>query len=252
MKHISPELRSRLASEYVLGTLRGGARRRFEQFLKSDFALRAEVARWETDLTPMAERLIPITPPDRVWANIQTRIGGAATAPARATPTTSWFDSVKFWRTLSMGAAAFATVLLATLVTLRANVAPANVEPPDPMMLAVLEEQGDPRMVVEQPKSGLLMVKMVKPWKTMPDQSLELWVFPKDGPPRSLGVVSHDKDSVIAMADMDLRLLDGNMFALSKEPIGGSPTGTPTGKVVCKGMIAHMPPKPIKKSPPQI
>ena len=252
MKHVTPELRSELAAEYVLGTMRGGARRRFEQFLRSDYALRAEVAKWEADLTPMAERLKPVRPPDHVWANIQARIGGTNLESAARKPVASWFDSVKFWRMLGTGFAALATVLLATLFTLRANVGPANNEPQDPMMLAVLEDQGDPRMVVEQPKSGLLMVKMVKPWKTMSDQSLELWVIPKDGPPRSLGVISHDKDSTIVMADMDLRLLDGNMFALSKEPMGGSPTGTPTGKVVCKGMIAHMPPKPIKKSPAQI
>ncbi len=238
MKHVTPVVRSQLAGEYVLGTMRGGARRRFEQFLKSDYALRAEVARWEADLTPMAERLKPITPPDHVWANIQARIGGANVATAAKTPAASWFDSVKFWRGFGMGAAALATVLLATLVTFR-----SNVETQDPMMLAVLEDGGNARMVVEQPKSGLLMVKMIKPWKTMADKSMELWVIPKIGAPRSLGVINDDGETKLAMTDMEVRLTDGTVFALTREDRGGSPTGAPTSSVLCKGTIARMPPK---------
>ncbi len=246
MKLNNPELISRLASEYVLGTLRGGARRRFVQMMQHDAALREAVATWEAHLTPLAERLKPIAPPKRVWNNIESRINSGT--PARATqprahvtaetPETGGFwSNLTFWRGLGLAGTSLAAVLLA--FTLRTSPV-ANTEP---MMLAVLEDQGEARMIVEQPKSGYLMVKMVKPWVGGEDKSMELWVLPKDGAPRSLGLLNDIGDTKLAKPDMDIRLTDGTVFALSKEPRGGSPTGAPTGMVLCKGVIARMPAK---------
>jgi anti-sigma-K factor RskA len=239
----NPELVSRLASEYVLGTLRGGARRRFAQMMRTDAALREAVATWETHLTPLAERLEPIAPPKRVWNNIESRINSGAPARAAqertqvASETGGFWSSLTFWRGLGFAATTAAAVLLA--FTLRTTPAVNN----EPMMMAVLEDQGEARMIVEQPKSGYLMVKMVKPWATAEDKSMELWVIPKDGAPRSLGLLNDTGDTKLAKPDMDIRLTDGTVFALSKEPKGGSPTGAPTGMVLCKGVIARMPAK---------
>ncbi len=249
MKLINTDLRIRLAAEYVIGTLHGGARRRFEQFLKSDYALRAEVAEWETHFMPLIDRIKPVAPPDRVWANIQARIGGNSPfVTSNATSNTRWLSNLKFWRGLGMGASLVATVLLATLFTLRSNV---NADG-DPVMMAVLEDQGVARMVVEQPKSGLLMVKMVKPWGARPNQSMELWVIPKDGAPRTLGVINDNGETRITMPDMDHRLTDGTVFAITNEPKGGSPSGKPTGAIMCKGTIARMPVKTDQKPRAQI
>jgi anti-sigma-K factor RskA len=243
----NPELVSRLASEYVLGTLRGGARRRFAQMMRADATLREAVAIWETHLTPLAEHLEPIAPPKRVWNNIESRISGsmpesranAGVSSTSATPAKGGvWSSLTFWRGLGFAGTSLAAVLLA--FTLRTNPAAVNTEP---MMMAVLEDKGEARMIVEQPKSGYLMVKMVKPWVGGEDKSMELWVIPKDGAPRSLGLLNDTGDTKLAKPDMDIRLTDGTVFALSKEPRGGSPTGAPTGMVLCKGVIARMPAK---------
>jgi anti-sigma-K factor RskA len=60
MNYGDPRLRAMLASEYVLGTLHGRARRRFERLLGEDAGLRVTVEAWQNRLTPLAEALPPV------------------------------------------------------------------------------------------------------------------------------------------------------------------------------------------------
>ena len=76
-----PELQERLAAEYVLGTLRGRARIRFEDWARNDAAVRLRVEAWQARLSPLTETIAPVRPPRRVWKGIEARIG-AASAPA--------------------------------------------------------------------------------------------------------------------------------------------------------------------------
>ncbi len=253
MKLDHRELQSRLAAEYVLGTLHGGARRRFEEYLRSHQALRETVAKWEAYLLPLADGIAPVAPPQRVWEKIAGQLGINESQPltrtskqnaAKSAASGGLFHNFSFWRTLGLGASAYALALTAVLVM------SDGWQAADPMLTAVLEEQGIARMVVEQPRSGMLMVKMVKPWKTAPSNSLQLWVMPKDGPARSIGIINQDGSTKIKMHDMDAMLTDGLAFAVTKEPMGGSPTGKPSGMILCKGVIAKMPPKQAAK--PQI
>jgi anti-sigma-K factor RskA len=242
MKLGNPDLRSRLASEYVLGTLRGGARRRFEEYMRHDASLRADVLRWETHLTPLSERLAPVTPHDRVWAKIAARLNGQHTTASANSNAAGLWESLAFWRSLGLGASGLAVALLTAMLVLK------PVEQ-GPMLTAVLAEDNNvARVFVEQPRSGMLMVRMVAPWKTMNGKALELWVVPKDGPPRSLGLINETGETRLALTGMDEKLSGGLVFALSQEPPGGSPTGQPTGSVMCKGAIAHLPPK-LPRSP---
>ena len=256
MKLTQPDLQSRLAAEYVLGTMRGGARRRFEDYLRMPHQrrLREQVAEWEAHLTPLADRLPAVTPPARVWHRIEAAISGGKTPVLTGTSSQNavkkpanqgLFDSFAFWRNLGLGASSLSAALLITLVT--SNAFRAEQEP---TMTAVLEDQGVARLVVEQPKSGLLVVKMVKPWMPSPGNSMQLWVIPAAGLPRSLGIINDTGKTKFATGDMDVKLADGLVFALSKEPAGGSPTGQPTGMILCKGTIAKLPPKQTPR--PQI
>ncbi len=246
MKLGDPELRARLASEYVLGTMKGGARRRFDEYLKRDAALRAEVARWETHLMPLNERLQPVTPHARVWEKIAARIGGSkADMPVVEKKPVGLWESLAFWRNLGLGASGVAVALLSAMLVLK----PIDQSP---MLTAVLAEDNNiARVFIQQSKSGLLTVKMVTPWQTMNGMALELWVVPKEGAPRSLGVINDTGETRLSLAGMDEKLSGGLVFAISKEPPGGSPTGQPSpGSVVCKGAIAHMPSSSKQPRPP--
>jgi len=240
MKLAHPGLRSALAAEYVLGTMRGAARRRFESYLQSDDALRHEVQRWESHLLPLADRLPAVAPPDRVWKRIEARLDQNAAGKAGPAPSSLW-SSLAFWRNLGLASSGLAAALVVAVLALK------PVEPDRVLSAVLAEENNVVRIVVEQPRAGLLNVKMVKPWRTDSGFAHELWVIPKQGAPRSVGVINDATDTQIRLAGLDARLADGAAFAVSLEPPGGSPTGAPTGKVVCQGSIAWM---PVKSSRP--
>src|SRR5688572_17970517 len=105
MKLRNQQLRDRIAAEYVLGTLSGLARRRFQQMLRYDKWLRRTVADWEARLLPLAEAAPEVEPPAHLWHAIRKRISGRR-APEPAAP------RVGFWRMLALGTSALAAVLL--------------------------------------------------------------------------------------------------------------------------------------------
>ena len=232
-------VRQQLCGEYVLGTLRGGARRRFAQLLRRDARLALDVALWEAQLTPLASHISPQAPSNAVWQSIEARLFAAnlATKPIRAPveTKTSWWNNLVLWRTASFGSAAAAFALGAVLLVGK----PSPLSGP-PMATAVLADAGDARIIVEQPKHGMVMVHMVKPWKASTGTSLELWIIPKDGAPISLGLINDEGDTKITSKQVDRIMAVGATVALSKEVKGGSTTGKPA-MVLCQGMLAVMP-----------
>lgn len=227
MRKLSAELANALAAEYVLGTLRGRARKRFEVLAHAEPDVAAIVRSWEDALTPLAERVAPVEPPARAWRDIEARI-----LPARAAPAAG----VAFWRSFGLISGGLASVLLAFFLYI--STGPRS----EPMFVAVLTApDAVPRMVVSMHSPDLLRVRMVKPWggPAMEGKALELWVLPKQGAPRSLGmVVNAMGDTLIRIKATDARVEGANALAVSMEPPGGSPTKQPTGPVLCKGMIA--------------
>jgi anti-sigma-K factor RskA len=140
-----------------------------------------------------------------------------------------------FWRTLGMLASGLAAVLVVAFLW----TSPARHADPD--FVAVLTASDSvPRMVVSMHDSNELRVRVVKSWKGTEGKSLELWAIPKNGAPRSLGLVANETDTRLRLAAADARLLNASAFAVSLEPRGGSTTGQPTGPVLCSGAIAGM------------
>ena len=228
MRKLSADLAHALAAEYVLGTLRGRARARFEAIARADREVAGIVARWEAFLTPLAERIPPVEPPARVWRAIEARIGAAESRTQAAR------TSLGFWRSFGLLAGGVASVLLTAFLVI------SGTPRGDPLFVAVLAaSDSQPRMVVSMHAPDILRVRMVKPWKPAGDKSLELWVLPKDGSPRSLGLVANALgDTLIRIDPRDPRLGDATALAVSLEPAGGSPTKAPTGPVLCSGAIA--------------
>ena len=79
-----PDLLERMASSYALGTLRGGARRRFEAMAREQAPVRAAALIWQSRLASMNE-LQPQAQPDAVvWTRIHNLVQGEKAGAAQA------------------------------------------------------------------------------------------------------------------------------------------------------------------------
>jgi anti-sigma-K factor RskA len=238
-----PQLQDRLAAEYVLGTLRGRARLRFQSWLGADAALRRTVAEWEERLAPMAAGVPEIAPPRRVWRGIEARIGSRAAGAATAAG--GFWESVAFWR----GWGLVATGCVAALVGALALRAPEVVEVPveklvestrmQPSYVAVLRDKsGKPVFVAYAGrKSDELWVKRIGMDAEPPEHGYELWgLYGKAGAaPKLLGMLpKEDKATIKLAAVADESLKDFPALAITLEPARGS-GGAPTGPIVASG-----------------
>jgi anti-sigma-K factor RskA len=230
MRYRNRQLRDKLAAEYVLGTLRGRARARFEALMRYDAALRSLVTEWEDKLTPLARAGTDIAPPARVWSALLRRIAGEARKPR-------WWESLALWRGLAATGAAFALVLAIVI-----GVAPEAATPMS--MVAVMNDtQGQPAMTVSWPsmqavREPYIRIKVTQTHPTMaPGTAWELWMLPPgEGKPVSLGLITTDVDQVMRLKpELAARIESAWGIAMSVEPKGGSPSGAPTGPVVMKG-----------------
>ncbi len=232
MRYQDSRVRTALAGEYVLGTLHGAARRRFERLLESDPALRGEVQSWESMLYPLTDALPDRAPPEHVWQSISARVGRPA-----PTPTAGIWDSLRFWRVGGLLATACALVLAVALGI-------QLTREPEVRYIAVVADGQDRSawLVTAQPRSATLVVRNLRPQEITGDRSFELWLLPPDGAsPRSLGRLAPDGESTRSLSPRDAQSLPvGSGLAVSLEPRGGSPTGQPTGPVLYQGRLLRL------------
>jgi anti-sigma-K factor RskA len=189
--------------------------------MRDDAALAAAVAQWEARLGPMAEAVAPVTPPERLWRQIEARLS----APARS----SW------WKTLGIFASGAVAALLAVAILLPRPQAPQGLPAAYVAVLSDPKTQKAVLIVSAGRRESALQVKMLDPSIRVAGKSLELWAVPRQGNPRSLGVVEAEKHALKLLAPADQALGDIPLLAVSLEPPGGSTTGAPSGPVLYSG-----------------
>ena len=251
--HRHPELLDRLAAAYAIGTLRGGARRRFETLARERAPVRAAALVWQSRVASMTELAPAVTPSPVVWTRIHNLIEAereqAAMAAARAEPAppvpAGWWRSLALWRGAA-GAGALATVLaVITTVGLRDRMgaqidelqAKLSAQPQIEYVAVLNDEQASASMLVTfDPKNRKLTLQRVGGYQEAADKSLQLWALPPGSKPRSLGVLSQEKLLQLAAGEGDVREVPA--LAISLEPKGGVPSETgPTGPVLFKGAL---------------
>lgn len=223
-----------IAGEYVLGTLRERARRRFERLRKRD-AYYCEMAdEWERRLGPLAESLPEIEPPREVWTRISQRIDGSKVK-------TALWDRLVFWRGFGLASAALAASLLVFVAvgqfagpheSIAERVAGLNDKSKAASWLVTVAADG-----------RRMTVAALQPVAVPKDRTLELWLITKPGEaPRSLGLLPSAGRRSVELPDEVTRLWKlASLLAITLEPAGGRKPGTKLGPILFSGPISALP-----------
>lgn len=259
-----PELLERLASAYALGTLRGGARRRFEALARQNPGVRTAALLWQERFAAMTELQREQAPSPNIWKRIENQLDRSAPAPS-APVAVPWWRNLGVWRGTGIAGSALALGVL--VLTVNANrelaardeqLAQAQVQgrqlaqrnaqlvaqlqaQPEIRYVAVLADERGPSMLATfDPRHNTLTLKRVGAFQEAADKSLQLWALPEGGSPRSLGVLPGER--VIKLAAVEQQLQQAPALAISLEPKGGVPSETgPTGPVLFKGAVLQTP-----------
>ena len=197
MNYDRPELLDRLAAEYVLGTLRGPARRRFDRLLRELPAARDAAAAWEAQLNRLSSVVPATAPPGRVWDAIAERTGARPGAPS----------TLRRWSWLKPALGfALGTVLTLGVVQLMPDLfvsldelAQREQALPQSYVGLLTDANNVPHLLVSSTRRGTrATVKSLRPWQVPAGKVAQVWALPRaadgsDLPPIPLGVAQPAK-----------------------------------------------------------
>ena len=216
-----------LCGEYLLGTLQGAARRRFERALREEPRVALRLEHWRS-IAPRYSPMIEVQPSPDTWKRLERELGlGRYRTP--------WYRRLGLWQAIAAGV----TAVLVAAVALQFG-RPAAPEAPPAVTIAELEGKAEAARVTAAatPARDVLELKASRPVLAGPAQSYELWLIPAEGgAPLSLAVLGTLDARIPVGKQYVNRLVKGAKLAISVEPAGGSPTGGPTGPVILAGQI---------------
>lgn len=229
-----PEDDDVLAAEYVLGTLDSQERAHVQRLIDNDTDLRRKVLAWEDRLAPLLDLYVDVAAPPHLLRSVMAqldRLAGAATvlAPPQVV---ALRRSIRRWRFATASLAAFAAALVAWIMIMPRNEAQGRfvaVLQKDPASPAVLLDVDVParRAIIREVSSDRPM-----------DKSYELWLInPEVGAPRSLGVLRAPGVTKASLQAYDPAVIARSTYAITLEPLGGSPTGVPSGPPILTGKL---------------
>ncbi len=224
-------------AEYVLGVLDADARAAVAREIESIGEAATAVALWQRRLLPLCEEIAPVAPAPYVWARIRSAL--QLESPARAQPRKGMLNSLPLWHWIGVGASVVALAAVGLLMT-RPPPAPAPTAVSAGYLVSAIQQDNGVTgwTATMDLQHAQMVVVPASPAALAQGRAPELWLIPAGQKPIALGLITRDKPLTLAL-DAKLKALLGPsaVLAVSEEPMGGSPTGQPTGAVIAKGTI---------------
>jgi anti-sigma-K factor RskA len=224
MRYDNAELVERLAAEYVLGTLVGRARARFEALAERHELVRERRDHWDRRLNALADAATPIQPPPGAWNSVFARI-----APVPSTQEGRHFiEQLSFWRrasfTTGFVAAALAVVLILPVVQ-KPVIAPASKQ-----YVVLMRDQRQMPIWTIETDAGRAMLRVHKTGSIdMPKgTACYLWIERGgSGEPELLGVLPDQGMGEIEVPEELRPMLPGKLLVSIESVSGPSPGVAP-------------------------
>jgi len=205
MNYLQPERLDRLAREYVLGTLTGGARRRFERVLAASPAASLAVGAWQQRFSVLAASVPPMQPREATWQQLERRLFPAASKDMpKAGGFGAWLAGLLSAR--SLGGALAGVLLCLAVLRLQPGLVvpqPPSESLPQSYVGLLSDTEGRPAVLASSLRHGRqLSVKLLQPVAVPAGRVAQLWALPRDGSaPFPVGVVPDHGSGVVALAD---------------------------------------------------
>lgn len=234
------------AAELALGLLDGEERATALRRVLAEPGFARDVERWRAHLSQLFDLWPAMQAPD-VLARVERSIDHPVPVATLAAPAVR---TSRLWPSVAVLSSLVAAILLVVLVIRPVPVPPTPLPRPampapariTPTLVASISPtaKGAAVTVVFDERSGEL--RLTEAALADAARSAELWVIPAgDTVPHSLGLLrAHGATALKLSPGQRARIAAGATLAVSLEPIGGSPTGLPTGPVVASGALQHV------------
>lgn len=217
------------AAELALGVLDGEERGAALRRMIADTGFAREVEQWRDHFALLFAGVPEEAAPAGVFERVEEQIDGRMRARRPVNP----------WKPTAIAASLAALAM--TAVALRPVEAPPVMAAPSAPMIAAmaLTDTNQSQPALYDVDAG--MVKMPGPMAIPAGRSAQLWAIDGDKPPKPLGTFrAAGPGMYVAEAKTGAVIKPGTILAISIEPMGGSPTGQPTGPVIASGMLTKI------------
>jgi anti-sigma-K factor RskA len=222
-----PSVIDRLAASYVLGTLQGGARRRFESVMYSQPAVAAAVASWTEQMSPLLTTLTSIAPSQALWTSISSKAG---IEQPIAVPKASWWQQwlAPIFAPLPAGALALGVALGVVTPALwqAQTLSQRQAVLPESYVGVLATPEGKTGLTISSLRQGKIVELQQTKVVTLPaEKILYLWRIDKAGQVTPVAAIPNEKWGGITLAEpAEAVFFSAVELAVSMEPAGSTPT----------------------------
>jgi anti-sigma-K factor RskA len=223
-----------IADEYVLGLMEPAEASAIEVEMEQDAELRSAIAASRDRFLPLDAGVEPAPVGEALWQKIEATLPEQVRSVDRPLPEPANDNRWKSWRMTAVSAIAASLVLALGLGF-------SLLRTTEPLVIAVLvNETGEVQAVVEDFGNEHATIRLLSDFSIPADKTMQVWTLPsREMGPVSLGLINGVRSAKVDAPALPVPKND-QLYEITVEQAGGSPTGRPTGPILAKG-FARLP-----------